>query len=137
MALFISPAGNVGSTDSTGNQGAPVSGDLRCPCCFRLHRTELYYRHMESLSRLADLCGFGLVVMSGYRCPAYNRLFGGAFDSWHLLFATDVAPDTEGADYLELIYRLGGDAGYTGIGLNSDRAFVHLDLRYPPRSWRV
>ena len=92
---------------------------------------------MAALRRLAGLCGFGLVVVSGYRCPEHNRKFGGAYDSWHLLFATDVVPDTEGLEHLEQIYRLGGEAGFTGVGLNSDGAFVHLDLRYPSRSWRI
>ena len=117
-------------------QGMEVTGNVRCPCCGRLHRTALYRRHMAALGRLADICGFGLVIISGYRCPDYNRSVGGTFDSWHILFATDVVPDTAGNGRLERIYRLGSEAGFSGTGLNGDGDYVHLDLRFPPRSWR-
>lgn len=92
---------------------------------------------MAALGHLADICGFGLLIIGGYRCPDYNRSFGGTFDSWHLLFATDVVPMTDEDGSLECIYRLGSDAGFSGVGLNSDEGFVHLDLGFPPRLWRV
>ena len=78
--------------------------------------------------------GFGIAVNSGYRCPAHNKAAGGAEQSWHMLFATDIRPVDNDPDKLRELYRAAIGMGFGGIGRYD--TFLHLDLRPGAVRWR-
>lgn len=96
--------------------------------------TALLYFHVEKLQRLRDRFG-SLVVTSGYRNPKHNKRVGGAVNSMHLDFATDLVPVT-GVHYDDMA-ALALQEGFTGIGRYHN--FIHLDCRQfigrPPARW--
>jgi len=111
-----------------------LMSDFICPCCDRLKIVPAFYRHVGLLEALMSRVGFPLVVTSGYRCGRHNRRVGGSAKSWHLLFATDVAPEDGGADRVMAIYEAALDSAFGGIGRYDGH--VHLDLRPERLIWR-
>jgi uncharacterized protein YcbK (DUF882 family) len=69
-----------------------------------------------------------LRVISGYRCPAYNRLVGGATGSRHMSgMAMDLRPTRISVDELvAAIERLARQHGWK-IGVGVYPTFVHID----------
>ena len=108
--------------------------DFICPCCDRLKIVPAFYRHIGMLEQMRHEAGFPIVVNSGYRCPSHNRSVGGTQNSWHLLFATDIRPESPGEDSLRTLYRLALKMDFGGIGLYD--TFLHLDLRPEKVRWR-
>jgi len=83
-------------------------------------------RFLGKLEALRNRTGRPLSIVSGYRCPAWNRAVGGARRSWHLLGgAVDVHL---GAYTVEEAV----DAGFRGIGVRGGLV-CHLDDRAAPR----
>ena len=68
--------------------------DFICPCCDTLKHVPGFYRHVNLLEHMRRELQFPLIITSGYRCSAHNASIGGAPRSWHLLFATDIKPET-------------------------------------------
>jgi uncharacterized protein YcbK (DUF882 family) len=95
----------------------------------------------EVLQPLRDAWGSPLVVISGYRSPAWNERVGGAKASQHMLgLAADVRPVTRSKD-LSSLERLvtkmaatGGLPGLGGMGFYPGR-WIHLDAR--PHTGRI
>lgn len=86
-------------------------------------------RLLTSLETLrADLGGFPLRIVSGFRCPKRNRAVGGAPASRHL--KGDAVDIGEGVCTVEQAVA----AGFTGIG-SKGRWAVHLDTRPAPARW--
>lgn len=108
--------------------------DFLCPCCDRIKVVPALYEHVALLERLRNELGAEIAVTSGYRCEAHNREVGGAPRSWHLLFATDVAPVGGDPETLRRMYRIALNLGFGGIGLYE--AHLHLDLRPGTVRWR-
>jgi len=108
--------------------------DIACPCCDRLKIVPALFRHMTMLERLQAEVGFKITVISGYRCELHNRRVGGSAKSWHLLFATDVAPEDGGADRVRAVYEAALDSAFGGIGRYDGH--IHLDLRPERLIWR-
>jgi len=108
--------------------------DFICPCCDRLKIVPGLYRHMELLEQMRRELGFPIVVTSGYRCEMHNRDVGGAPRSWHLIFATDIAPEDGDPGKLTAMYDRARDLEFGGIGRYE--RFIHLDLRPKPVEWR-
>jgi uncharacterized protein YcbK (DUF882 family) len=79
-------------------------------------------RLVTKLEQLRKLTGRPLVVVSGYRCPVWNRAVGGARRSYHL---TGQAADLKYGYATEDQARR---AGFTGIGVRDGWA-VHVDVR--------
>ena len=96
---------------------------ILCSCCQRVKIDDLFFDHMDLLQRLRMECG-PLVVNSGYSCPEYNASVGGAENSMHLEFATDIRPV---GGLLDDCAEAAQDFGFTGIGRYE--TFVHLDRR--------
>lgn len=109
--------------------------DLDCKCCGeQTPHIRMRDEHMNLLDTLVDRLGFDLVINSAYRCPVHNRRIGGAPNSWHLRFATDVAPADGDDEKLDRIRDAAEGLGFTGIGMYSH--FVHLDMRPTQFRWR-
>lgn len=94
--------------------------------------TSLTLHHITLLEELRERLGRPLKVNSGYRSPAHNESVGGAAQSMHLKFATDITParldgDEDSTIILTAIFHLARDIGFTGIGRYN--TFIHLDCR--------
>jgi len=95
--------------------------------------TDLLYHHMDKLQEIRDEIG-RIDINSGYRTPEHNKSVGGAENSMHLQFATDIRPRGVGLDRANEIAE---DLGFSGIGRY--KTFLHLDCREfidrPPARW--
>ena len=107
--------------------------EFYCPLAKSLPLTDLAVHHVSKLQLLREGLGRGLRVNSGYRSPEHNVRVGGATQSMHLEFASDVTPispfgdDEERVDWLDKIASIAEDLGFSGIGRYN--SFVHLDCR--------
>ena len=108
--------------------------DFICPCCDRLKIIPAFFKHVRLLEEMREMVGFPVVVTSGYRCREHNAKVGGAPKSWHMLFATDVAPGEEDEAKLKKIYEAALELGFGGVGMYETH--VHLDLRPRRVVWR-
>ena len=109
---------------------------VRCPCCNRIKIIPIFFLHMELLEKLRVKFGKPITITSGYRCPEHNKEVGGAPNSWHLLFATDITPTFIVADGdLRILYDMAQEVGFTGIGRYTDKNIIHLDMRPVPAQW--
>lgn len=82
------------------------------------------------LEALRQELGVPFVITSGYRCPAHNRLVGGAANSYHVQgMAADIACPQDFT--VEEFGRLCLRHGFTGVGVYP--TFVHVDVRPGPQ----
>lgn len=58
-----------------------VLSEFECPCC---KRNKISLKLVNFLDGTRRLCGFPLVVKSGYRCKKHNQKVGGVTNSAHL-----------------------------------------------------
>tara|TARA_Y100000310_G_scaffold304962_2_gene344644 strand:- start:575 stop:997 length:423 start_codon:yes stop_codon:yes gene_type:complete len=89
----------------------------------------LTLHHLEKLETLRNQYGKPLIVTSGYRSPSHNKAVGGAPDSMHLKFATDIHASGvhDAAGTLDQLAALAEGLGFSGIGRYN--TFLHLDCR--------
>jgi zinc D-Ala-D-Ala carboxypeptidase len=85
--------------------------------------TDLLYHHMDKLQEMREEIG-RIDINSGYRTPEHNKSVGGAENSMHLQFATDIRPTGVG---LDMANEIAEDLGFSGIGRY--KTFLHLDCR--------
>jgi uncharacterized protein YcbK (DUF882 family) len=116
--------------------------EFRCHCpCGQVHVDPELPPALEKLRGLvAARLGRDtpLVVLSGYRCPGYNREVGGVGDSQHLRGAAADTKVPDGMTVAQLAalanqvraFREGGIGEYPGKG------FVHCDVRQGMARWR-
>lgn len=104
-------------------------GEFECHC--GCGGNEMAHEFIDKLQRLRDLCGFALIVNSGYRCPDHNARVsstgrGGPHTTGR---ATDLRLDRKRA-YIALEYAL-SMGEFTGVGLAQKgetlSRFIHLD----------
>jgi len=62
---------------------------------------------------------------------------GGAENSQHLVWATDVVPAKPGPGRIEELASAAEYEGFDGIGAYLEQGFVHLDLRGSDARWTV
>lgn len=110
--------------------------EIVCPCCDTIKIVPGVFAHMARLQVLRSELGSPINVNSGHRCSKHNVEVGGAKNSWHLLFATDVRPEDRDANKLKIMYRVALTLDFGGIGLYEDMGFIHLDLRPETIRWR-
>ena len=106
--------------------------EFYCPLAKSLPLTDLALHHVTKLQLLREELARGLKVNSGYRSPEHNARVGGATQSMHLEFASDVTPlgiasDEARVECLDRIARIAEKLGFSGIGRYD--SFVHLDCR--------
>jgi uncharacterized protein YcbK (DUF882 family) len=104
--------------------------EFACRCCGKvLVHPEL----VRKLQALRSAAGAPVVITSGYRCASHNRECGGAANSYHLYgMAADIWVDGVSTHQLaELAER----AGFDGIGIYLEQAFVHVDVRGYRARW--
>jgi uncharacterized protein YcbK (DUF882 family) len=85
---------------------------------------------MEKLEELRELVNAPIHITSAYRCPEHNKAVGGATNSMHLNFCTDIYVKGMLMSDLSVLAK---QVGFLGIGIASN--FVHVDLKLPARSW--
>lgn len=127
-------------TDSSATKMVNISGpqvtknfsykELMCKCgCGKL---EMDTNLLNKLQLLRDLCGFPLVITSGYRCPQHPEEAKKEQPGMHSkgLAVDIVKPQGEKAYTL---LKLAIQVGFTGIGVSNK--FIHLDIRDTPAVW--
>ena len=111
--------------------------EFKCPCCERIKLIPAFFAHVGKLETMRRDLGFPIVIMSGYRCKKHNEEVHGSPESWHMLFATDIRPESFDPHELLLMYHKAEQLKFMGIGLYEDRNFIHVDLRPEKARWRV
>ncbi len=103
-------------------------------CCLTVGNR--FWDHMAKLQLLRDDWG-PLRITSTWRTPEYNAEVGGAENSQHLVWATDVVPAEPGPGRIEELASAAEYEGFDGIGSYLEQGFVHLDLRGSDARWTV
>ena len=108
--------------------------EFKCNCCGRV---KLNPDLPVALQEVRDILDSPIVVTSGFRCADHNQAVGGVSNSCHMKgLAADCA--FPGIDlltaYLAIAHVLPWATG-GGLGLYSDRGFIHLDVREKRRRW--
>jgi uncharacterized protein YcbK (DUF882 family) len=99
--------------------------EFACPCCHVARAHPALAAGLEKLRALAYPTG--LVVRSGYRCPARNKAVGGATASRHM---RATAADVDLRATLDQVVKLGVFGGI-GWQLAGGRQLVrHVDVRH-------
>ena len=104
------------------------SREFVCPHCGQLPGGTVLPELLAGLERLRALAySSGLVVQSGYRCPAHNATVGGASNSQHLYrSAADVAERAT-------LDAVRGLRAFSGIGwqlVGGQQMVRHVDVRH-------
>ena len=108
-------------------QPRPGGDRIACACCGAVKLTDAFWSHLDRVEQLRADVGFGLRMTCGHRCPKHNAAVGGAEQSVHLDFATDLQPWDRDADKLAVLWAWATEANFDGMGLYN--TFVHLDSR--------
>ena len=102
--------------------------EFYCPWEEVVPVSDLTLYHVERLEKLRRKLDRPLRVNSGYRSLVRNKQVGGARNSMHLKFATDIAPLGHiTPEILQHIYTLAEEIGFSGLGQYD--TFVHMDCR--------
>ena len=110
--------------------------ECTCPCCDRVKIIPRFFEHMGKLEHMRQELGFAITINSGYRCLKRNADVGGAVNSQHTVFATDVRPSWgEGfVERLRAMYKMALILEFGGIGYYN--TFLHLDRRLEEARWK-
>lgn len=94
---------------------------------------EKYFESIKLMAKelqiVRDLIEKPIIVISGYRTPEWNKICGGANESYHM---KGMAVDTRaiGMNIIKYtLYILRFTTKFKGIGLYRDKNFIHADLR--------
>jgi uncharacterized protein YcbK (DUF882 family) len=88
---------------------------------------------VRKLEGLRNAVGAPVYITSGYRCARYNKVVGGAENSYHLfgmaadIWVKGISP--------EQLAELAERTGFDGIGIYPDQGFVHVDVRGYRARW--
>ncbi len=95
----------------------------QCGCGYDTPNPEL----IRMLQVARDLYGKPIRITSGCRCIKHNRNVGGTANSAHISgMAADIATPTGKERFLIIKALL--EAGFTRIGINFSKNFVHVDV---------
>ena len=132
VGIPIKP-GDAVSWDKNGRIYKPYNGpnyfqphETKCKCTDKTCTKDIRDDLRLLLNIIRDEFGEPLIINSGYRCPDYNELKGGAKDSQH--------PKGQAADIhiknlwmQQRIFDLAVQHGATAVGLYN--TFIHIDIR--------
>lgn len=113
--------------------GNHLESDFCCPCCGVFGVAE---DSLERLLQAEKIAGFDFKILSSYRCFSYNKTLGKKETSSHVVgnaFNIDCSiTDKNGNKCLNkkfsfLILNACMNAGFTRIGLNTEKFFIHID----------
>ena len=83
-------------------------------------------KFIAMLQRMRNLCGYAMIITSGFRCNNWNMKVGGAERSYHLTGeAADIAVASSEGRFFML--KAAMEVGFFGVGI--DGAFIHVDMR--------
>jgi len=96
-----------------------------CGCGLTIIDSEFWTR----LDKARDIAGVPFTITSGARCLEYNYKIGSTPTSSHIKgLAVDIATVTSGARFKVIKGLM--EAGFTRVGYNGPKKFVHVDLDY-------
>lgn len=103
----------------------PAEYMCRCGC----GRANVRPFFLERLDALRELCGFPIILSSGFRCPEYNKAVGGGEFSGH---PEGLAADIQCShDRAWSILNNGMRVGFAGVGVKQhgpiNERFIHFD----------
>ena len=108
-----------------------ITPQMACHCCGQVRLDPTL---VPLLLAVQDAIGRPLSVSSGFRCKAHNTAVGGAVGSQHCQGkAADLL--CLGRDDQAKIIEQAKIVGFTGIGIDLNFTFVHVDVRSLPASW--
>ena len=90
---------------------------------------------MKHLQAVRTEWGGLLTLTSTWRPEEYNKSVGGAPNSQHLVWATDVVPSNPTPERVKALAKIAEEFNFDGIGVYPDKGFVHLDMRGYEARW--
>jgi len=121
----------VKSADETRLSEHFVAKEFACKCCGMVLVHPELIRKLEAL-RFA-LGAKPVIIISGYRCADHNKAVGGDEKSYHMFgMAADIF--VSGVTTKSLVAKA-ESAGFDGIGIYVEKAFIHVDVRGYPSKW--
>ena len=107
--------------------------ELVAHCCLAVG--DRFWTHMKHLQAVRTQWGGPLTLTSTWRPEEYNKSVGGAPNSQHLVWATDVVPSNSTPERVKALAKIAEEFNFDGIGVYPDRGFVHLDMRGYVARW--
>jgi len=117
------PSKNLAWAEIACHDGEPYPAEWRGDRAVELAR---------AFERIREICGFPLIVNSGYRSAVYNDRIGGAVKSQHVEGrALDLCPVQGAKRGLQSLREAAGQARREGLirGIGVYSGFVHVDTR--------
>ena len=107
---------------------------LACKCCQRVRLITEFFACMDLLEQMRVTLGFPMDIISGYRCPEWNKKVKGSADSMHMKFAVDIKPlhiSKEPSEIWEAklhsMWTLAHTIRFGGLGIYD--TWIHVDTR--------
>jgi uncharacterized protein YcbK (DUF882 family) len=103
--------------------------EIRCPCCGKDRPVDEY--SINLLQNLRDYINQPIYISrgGGIRCPAYNKLIGGYWNSAHL-FAKAWDISSYGISSIHLA-KFAKEIGFDRVGIYLDDGHIHVDTFRP------
>ena len=100
--------------------------ELACKHCGALPPNGMSDMLLDGLEELRKQVGQPVIVNSGYRCPYWNKVCGGVYNSQHVLgTAADICvPGMDVYKLADLCLQI-----FDGVGVYEEDNFVHVDMR--------
>ena len=93
-----------------------------------------FWDHMGKLQAIRGDWG-PLRITSTWRTPQHNQQVGGAENSQHLIWATDIVPTDPTPERIEDLAEAAEFEAFDGIGIYPRIGFLHVDLRGHKARW--
>jgi uncharacterized protein YcbK (DUF882 family) len=98
--------------------------ERQCKCCGEVVSNPVLEEMIDNARKLA---GIPFVVTSWYRCENHNEAVGGSPTSSHVTGKAIDIKYKNSVDLFKIVKALMG-AGFTRIGINYNKKFVHCDI---------